>query len=70
MELFQQILFLIVVGIAAYLFLKRIFRIRKNILLGRDEDRTDQPANAGVLCCLVAFGQKKMFKKPIPAFCI
>jgi len=64
---FQQILFLIVVGIAAYLFLGRIFRIRKNILLGREENRTDQPARRWRSVLLVAFGQKKMFKKPIPA---
>ena len=66
--LFQQILFFLVVALAAYLFLGRIFRIRKNILLGRDEDRTDQPAKRWRSMLLVAFGQKKMFKKPIPAF--
>jgi len=64
---FQQILFLIVIGIAAYLFLGRIFRIRKNILLGREENRTDQPARRWRSVLLMAFGQKKMFKKPIPA---
>jgi len=67
MALFQQILFFLVVGIAAYLFLGRVFRIRHNILLGRDENRTDQPAQRWRSVLLVAFGQKKMFKKPIPA---
>ena len=68
MILFQQILFFLVVAIAAYLFLGRIFRIRKNILLGRDEDRSDQPSKRWRSMLLVAFGQKKMFKKPLPAF--
>ncbi len=68
MALFQQILFFLVVGIAAYLFLSRVFRIRHNILLGRDENRTDQPTQRWRSVLLVAFGQKKMFKKPIPAF--
>lgn len=68
MILFQQILFILVVAIAAYLFLGRIFRIRKNILLGRDEDRSDQPSKRWRSMLLVAFGQKKMFKKPLPAF--
>ena len=68
MILFQQILFFLVVAVAAYLFLGRIFRIRKNILLGRDEDRRDQPTKRMRSMLLVAFGQKKMFKKPIPAF--
>lgn len=68
MALFQQILFFLILGIASYFFLRRIFRIRKNILLGRDEDRSDQPAKRWKAMLLVAFGQKKMFKNPIPAF--
>lgn len=68
MSLFQQILFLVVSAIAGYLFIGRIIQIRKNILLGRDEDRRDQPSKRWRLMLLVAFGQKKMFKKPIPAF--
>lgn len=65
---FSQILFLVVTSAAAYLFFSRIFRIRKNILLGRDEDRSDQPSKRWKSMLLVAFGQKLMFKKPIPAF--
>ncbi len=68
MILFQRILFLIVVVIAAYFFIRRLLRIRSNIQLGRDEDRSDQPALRWKSVLLVAFGQKKMFKKPIPAF--
>ncbi len=67
MILFQQILFFFVVAVAAYFFFGRIFRIRKNILLGQDEDRGDQPNKRWRAMVLVAFGQKKMFKKPIPA---
>jgi hypothetical protein len=59
MELFQQILFVVVAGAAAVLFLKRIFRIRANILLGRDEDRSDQPGKRWRNVLLIAFGQKK-----------
>ena len=64
---FQQILFIVVTGIAAYIFSRRLMLIRRNILLGRDEDRTDQPGKRWRNMLLVAFGQKKMFKKPIPA---
>ncbi len=67
MILLQQILFLLIVAVAVYLLLRRILRIRKNILLGQDEDRSDQPAKRWRSMLLVAFGQKKMFKKPIPA---
>lgn len=63
----KQIFFLLIVGIAAWFFLRRIFRIRRNILMGRDEDRSDQPAKRWKQVLLIAFGQKKMFKKPIPA---
>ena len=68
MILFQQILFLVVSVIATYFFFRRIWKIRKNILLGRDEDRADQPFKRWRSMLLVAFGQKKMFKKPIAAF--
>ncbi len=65
---FQQILFIVVASAAAYFFLGRIMKIRKNILLGRDENRSDHPLKRWKSMLLVAFGQKKMFKKPIPAF--
>ena len=68
MILFQRILFLVVVAVAAYFFIRRLLRIRSNILLGCDEDRSDQPSQRWRSVLLVAFGQKKMFKKPIPAF--
>ena len=67
MDLFQQILFLLIATIAAFLFFRRVLRIRSNILLGRNEDRSDQPARRWRSVLLIAFGQKKMFKKPIPA---
>ncbi len=67
MQYIAQILFLITVGIASYMLWKRISRIRKNILLGRDIDRTDASGARLKNMTLVAFGQKKMFKKPIPA---
>ncbi len=66
--LLSQILFLLVAAIAAYLFLARLFRIRKNILLGQQENRNDHPIIRWKTVLLVAFGQKKMFKNLIPAF--
>ena len=63
-----QAIFLIIVGVAGYFLYKRITRIRKNILLGKDLDRSDNPSERLKTMLLVAFGQKKMFKRPIPAF--
>lgn len=68
MIFFQQILFFLVVAVMLYFFVGRIRRISKNIQLGREEGRSDQPAKRWRSMLLVAFGQKKMFKKPIPAF--
>ena len=63
----QQILFLIVLAIAGIFVFKRAKRIRSNISLGKDaliNDRKDERLR-NVL--LVAFGQKKMFKRITPA---
>ena len=42
-------------------------KVRRNILLGKPIDRTDRPAERWKTMILVAFGQKKMFARPIPA---
>ena len=67
MILFQRILFVVVVVIFVYLIAKRIRLIWHNIMLGRDISRSDQPSKRWKVMLLVAFGQKKMFKKIIPA---
>ncbi|MDG0973042.1 MAG: (Fe-S)-binding protein [Crocinitomicaceae bacterium] len=56
---------LLLVGIGA--FAMNVGRIRANILLGRDVDRTDNKSERFKTMALVALGQKKMFKRPIPA---
>lgn len=63
----SQLLFIIVLGGSGYLLAKRISQIRKNILLGKDLDRSDNSGKRWTKMLLVAFGQQKMFKKPIPA---
>jgi ferredoxin len=68
MQYLQQIIFLIVVGIAIYLLAKRVKIISRNIKLGRPLDRGDNPSRRWKNMLLVAFGQKKMFKRPLPAF--
>jgi hypothetical protein len=49
------------------LFGYNIWKVRYNILLGHDVDRTDNPSERWKTMLLVAFGQKKMFSRPIPA---
>lgn len=41
--------------------------MRRNILLGRDEDLSDNKSQRLKNMLLLAIGQKKMFKKPVPA---
>ena len=64
----SQIAFLIVVAIATYFLYNRISQIRKNIFLGKTANRNDHTSERWKTMLLVAFGQKKMFKKLIPAF--
>jgi heterodisulfide reductase subunit C len=63
----QQIAFLITLGLAVYFIRKRVLFIRNNIRLGKKAEIADRTGDRLQNMLLVAFGQKKMFKKPIPA---
>lgn len=67
MQLIQQIAFIIISGIAIYLFAKKVGEIRRNIFLGRKEDLTDNSSERWKNMALLALGQQKMFKRPVPA---
>jgi len=67
MHLIQQIIFVIVAGFSVWLFTRNILQIRRNILLGKDEDLTDNPGLRWKNTLLLAFGQKKMFRNPLVA---
>jgi len=63
----QQLLF-IIVAIAAFGYAgKQFMTIRRNILLGKDEDYPRDSGQSWKNMLLIAFGQKKMFKRWIPA---
>ncbi len=68
MPYIAQIVFLLVVAITAGFLTRRISQIRKNILLGRPEERNDQKNARWRTVLMVAFGQQKMFKRFFPAF--
>jgi heterodisulfide reductase subunit C len=57
---------LLLLGGAGF-FSWNMMKIRQNILLGKDIDRTDNPKERWKTVLLVALGQKKMFQRPIPA---
>ncbi|MBL3654616.1 4Fe-4S dicluster domain-containing protein [Fulvivirga sediminis] len=68
MEYLPQILFLITLGIVSFILYKRIARIRSNIMLGKEIDLKNHKSERLNNMMLIAFGQKKMFKRPVPAF--
>ena len=63
----QQIAFAITLIGASYFIRKRVLGIRANINLGKDKRISDNPSQRFRNMMLVAFGQKKMFKKVVPA---
>ncbi len=67
MVVLQQILFVGIAATAIGLFAKKAGQIRRNILLGQDEDFSDSSATRWKNMLLLAFGQKKMFRNPLVA---
>jgi heterodisulfide reductase subunit C len=65
MHYIGQVLFLLCILAAGWFLKKRVFRIRDNIRLGKPEDLSDNPPERFKNMLLVAFGQQKMFKKPL-----
>ena len=62
-----QLIFIIILSGAIYLFGKNVAKVRRNILLGRDTDRSDRPAERWAIMAKVALGQTKMVKRPVAA---
>lgn len=60
-----QILFLILLVAGFGWFGKSLMRIRRNILLGKDVDRSDNPSLRWKTMARVAMGQSKMVVRPI-----
>ena len=67
MQYIQQIGFLLLVAYSIWLFSKNMMQIKRNILLGRDEDLSDQSSLRWRNVILLALGQKKMFRNPTVA---
>ncbi|PTT03732.1 Fe-S oxidoreductase [Pedobacter sp. HMWF019] len=63
-----QILFIALFIAAVALFSYNAKKVVRNIRLGKPADRSDQPQKRLMTMLKVAFGQTKMFFRPIPAF--
>ena len=67
MVLAQQVLFLLVSIFAIGLFARKMSSLRRTIFLGKKEPINDRKSERWKQVVLLALGQKKLFKKPIPA---
>jgi len=63
----SQIIFIAVTIAAIAFFSYNLKKIIRNIKIGKAADRTDQPQKRFMTVLKVAFGQTKMFFRPIPA---
>lgn len=63
----SSILFIIVFALGIGLFAKNIKKLIRNIKLGKKVNRSDNSSERWKTMLLVAFGQKKMFTRPVPA---
>jgi len=61
----SNLIFALFLGAAAFLFGKNLLKIRRNILLGRDIDRSDNPIKRWKTMAKVALGQSKMVVRPV-----
>lgn len=67
MQYLGQVIFLLLLVAGFGFFAKNIKKLIRNIKLGRDIDRTDNPKERWKNMIRVALGQSKMVKRPIPA---
>lgn len=67
MQYIQQILFVVLSAVSVWLFASKAKQIRRNILLGKDENLNDHASLRWKNLLLLAFGQKKMFSNPLVA---
>ena len=61
------IIFAVLLLVGFGYFAINVNKIRSNILMGRDVNRSDNKGKRLKVMTLIALGQKKMFKRPIPA---
>lgn len=67
MHYLQQLLFVLLAAVAIWFFSRKAGQIRRNILLGKDEDYSGHTAERWRNVVLLALGQKKMFANPLVA---
>mgnify|MGYP000412027848 CR=1 FL=1 len=64
----SNLIFAVILGAAAFLFGKNVLKIKRNIMLGRDLDRSDRSFDRWMTMARVALGQSKMVVRPVAGF--
>lgn len=64
----DNILFAIILILGIGFFTKNVIKLKRNINLGREVNRTDNPSARWKNMALIALGQSKMVKRPIAGF--
>jgi len=65
MSYLDNILFFIILAIGAGYFAINVKKIIRNIKLGKDVDRSDNPSERWKNMAMIALGQSKMVKRPV-----
>ena len=60
-----NLVFLVLLVTAVFIFIRNILKIKSNIDLGKNIDRTDKPSERWKNMAQIALGQSKMVKRPI-----
>ncbi|WP_046744622.1 (Fe-S)-binding protein [Kordia zhangzhouensis] len=68
MEYIPNILFAILLIAGVGYFAKNVKKLRRNIKLGKDVDRSDNPSERWKNMAMIALGQSKMVRRPIAGF--
>jgi heterodisulfide reductase subunit C len=64
----DNILFAIILTIGIGFFVKNVKKLTRNIKLGQDVNRTDNPSERWKNMAMIALGQSKMVKRPVSGF--
>ena len=64
----SNLIFALCLGMASFFFGRNVIKVKQNINLGRDIDRSDRPRDRWITMVRVALGQSKMVVRPVAGF--
>ena len=64
----SNLIFALCLGIASFFFGRNVIKVKQNINLGRNIDRSDRPTDRWMTMARVALGQSKMVVRPVAGF--